>query len=199
MTDRVSSDRTFAGKQKASRSLAGVDEFESIVTAAREGADWAWNRIYENLAGGLLGYLRVQGAAEPEDLVGETFLQLARNIGSFEGDESGFRSWAFTIAHNRLIDERRARGRRPVTPVADPWDAIGGNAEAEAIESATTGEIRATLDRLPELQRDVLVLRFLGGFTIEEIATTMGKRAGAVKALQRRGLARLTKMLGARA
>ena len=177
------------------RSLAGMEEFESVITAAREGAEWAWSRLYSDLAGGLLGYLRLQGAAEPEDLVGETFLQLARNIKTFEGEESGFRSWAFTIAHNRLIDERRARGRRPVTPVADPWDAIGGDVEVEAVEAATTKEIMAVLDRLPEMQRDVLVLRFVGGFTIDDIARTIGKRQGAVKALQRRGLARLEKLV----
>ncbi len=177
------------------RSLAGVEEFASVITAAREGAEWAWSRLYTDLAGGLLGYLRLQGAAEPEDLVGETFLQLARNIKTFEGEESGFRSWAFTIAHNRLIDERRARGRRPVTPVADPWDVIGGNVEEEAVEVATTKEIVAVLDRLPEMQRDVLVLRFVGGFTVEAIARTIGKKPGAVKALQRRGLARLEKLI----
>lgn len=177
------------------RSLVGVEEFASVITAAREGAEWAWSRLYTDLAGGLLGYMRVQGAAEPEDLVGETFLQLARNIKTFEGDESGFRSWAFTIAHNRLIDERRARGRRPVTPVADPWDAIGGNVEEEAVEVATTKEIVAVLDRLPEMQRDVLVLRFVGGFTVEAIARTIGKKQGAVKALQRRGLARLERLV----
>lgn len=175
--------------------LSSVHDFESVLRGAREGAEWAWRRLYDSLAGQMLGYLTVQGAAEPEDLVGETFLQLARNIKTFEGDESGFRSWAFMVAHNRLIDERRARQRRPTTPVAEPDESVAGDVEKEAVTAITTSEIRDLLDRLPDLQRDVLVLRLVGGFTIDEIARTMGKKPGAVKALQRRGLARLEKLL----
>jgi RNA polymerase sigma-70 factor (ECF subfamily) len=176
--------------------LSSVHEFDSVIRGAREGAEWAWRHLYDGLVPQMLGYLRVQGAAEPEDLVGETFLQLARHIKTFDGDESGFRSWAFTIAHNRLIDERRAKLRRPVTPTADAWEAIGGDVEEEGVRAATTAEIKAILDRLPELQRDVLVLRIVGGFTIDEIATTLRKTSGSVKALQRRGLSRLEKLLG---
>ena len=175
--------------------LSGVHEFESVLSAAKEGAEWAWTRLYESVAGQMLGYLRVQGANEPEDLVGETFLQLARNIKTFVGDESGFRSWAFTVAHNRLIDERRARSRRPTTLVPDPADLLGGDVEEEAVELSTTREITAVLDELPELQRDVLMLRFVGGFTIDEIARTLRRKPGAIKALQRRGIARLEKRL----
>jgi len=172
-----------------------VHEFESVLTAAKEGTEWAWSKLYESVAGQMLGYLRLQGAREPEDLVGETFLQLARNLRTFEGDESGFRSWAFTVAHNRLIDERRATKRRPVTPVADPAELLGGDVEQEAVELETTREITVILDELPELQRDVLVLRFVGGFTIDEIARTLRRKPGAIKALQRRGIARLEKRL----
>src|SRR3712207_7840436 len=48
--------------------------------AARAGGEWAWERIYRDLAGPVRGYVRAHGAAEPDDLVGEVFLQLARNI-----------------------------------------------------------------------------------------------------------------------
>ena len=176
-------------------SSIGSAGFDSVIVAAREGADWAWSHLYQAVAGPVLGYLRVQGAAEPEDLVGETFLSLARNIKAFDGDEANFRSWAFTVAHSRLIDERRARGRKPVTPVADPVETLGGDVEDEALEAVTAQEIRVTLDRLPEGQRDVLVLRYLGGFTVDEIASMMGKRPGAIKAVQRRAVKRLRRLL----
>jgi DNA-directed RNA polymerase specialized sigma24 family protein len=93
-----------------------VESFNSVLTAARAGADWAWERIYADLAPVVTGYLRGHGAAEPEDLAGETFLHVVRDLPRFEGDERAFRSWVFTIAHRRLIDDRRRRGRRPVTP-----------------------------------------------------------------------------------
>jgi RNA polymerase sigma-70 factor (ECF subfamily) len=70
---------------------------------------WAFERLYADLAPVVAGYLRVQGAAEPEDLTSEVFLGVFTGIDSFEGSETQFRSWVFTIAYSRLVDERRRR------------------------------------------------------------------------------------------
>ena len=171
------------------------EQFESVLAGARAGSDWAWERLYRELAPTVIGYLRSHGAAEPEDLAGETFLQAVRGIGTFQGDERDFRAWLFTIAHRRLIDERRRRGRRPVQP-EDP-DVLaerigeGGDVGEEALARVSDDRVRAALGALPEDQRVVLLLRILGDMTIEEIAETVGKRVGAVKALQRRALRRI--------
>jgi RNA polymerase sigma-70 factor (ECF subfamily) len=171
------------------------EQFDSVLTAARAGADWAWERLYRELAPSVIGYLRVRGAAEPEDLAGETFLQAVRGLASFEGDERDFRAWLFTIAHRRLIDERRRLGRRPVQTL-DPADlaeraGAGGDVGEEALARVGDARVRAVLATLPEDQRTVLLLRILGDMTIEEIAGAVGKRTGAVKALQRRALRRI--------
>ena len=172
--------------------------FSSVLAAAQAGAEWAWASLYRDLAPTVRGYLRAHGAVEPDDLVAEVFLQLARNLHSFEGDEQGFRSWVFTVAHHRLVDERRARGRRPVDP-AEPFvlerAAPLGDVEADAVDRLSASEARALLDQLSPDQRDVLLLRILGGLTVDEVAATIGKRPGAVKALQRRALASLQRMV----
>lgn len=161
------------------------------------GAEWAWSRLYADLAGPVLGYLRVRGAVEPEDLLGEVFLQVARNLNGFRGDYPAFRSWVFTVAHHRVVDERRYRTRRPVEPGDIPESALGsGNAEAEAIELLATGEVIGLLSTLTPEQRDVLVLRIVGDLSVEEVAQVVGRRPGAVKALQRRGLEKLRKVVG---
>jgi RNA polymerase sigma factor (sigma-70 family) len=85
-----------------------------VLSAAQADAAWAYERLYRMLSPSVCGYLRVQGAADPEDLTSEVFLGAFRRIGSFAGDEGQSRSWVFTIAHRRLTDERRARGCRPV-------------------------------------------------------------------------------------
>jgi RNA polymerase sigma-70 factor, ECF subfamily len=165
--------------------------FESVLEAARVGADWAWARLYDSLAGTLLGYLRAQQAPDPEGVCGEVFCQLVRDIHRFDGDEAGFRSWVFVMVHHRLVDDVRRRKRRPeasVSPetfmsISDPVDV-----EAEVIRGATEAELRVLLDELTESQRDVLLLRVFGGLTMEEVARTMDRRLGAVKALQRRAL-----------
>jgi RNA polymerase sigma-70 factor (ECF subfamily) len=68
-------------------------DLESILRAAQGGAEWAWSRLYTWLAADVRGYLRARGAASPDDVLGEVFVQLARNIDTFEGGAGRFRSW----------------------------------------------------------------------------------------------------------
>ena len=173
-------------------------EFVTILAAAQAGAEWAWTRIYTDHAGRLLGYLRIRGASDPENLVGEVFLQLARNLGGFQGSEENFRSWLFTVAHHRLLDERRAARRRPTVPVAEidePTIAPGDATADAALAAVGTDRVRELLGHLVPAQREVLLLRIVGGLTVAEIAGAIGKNEGAVKALQRRGLEALRRML----
>ena len=169
--------------------------FDSVLSAARAGADWAWERIYADLSGPVIGYLRVHGAAEPEDVAGEVFLQVVRDLPRFApgaGDpERDFRAWVFTIVHRRLLDERRRRGRKPAAPLPDGFEVSGGDVAHDAETRLDRGRVVDLLAELPPDQRSVLLLRILGDMTIEEIAKATGKRAGAVKALQRRGLRRV--------
>ena len=171
--------------------------FESVLLAAQSGAPWALERIYQALSPAVLGYLRVQGASDPEDLANEVFLNVLRKIGDFRGGEEKFRSWIFTIAHSRLVDERRKALRRPQL-AGDHYplpETPGGDAEHDALERLSGQRVQALCEQLVPDQRDVLLLRLLAGLTVDSVAETLGKSAGAVKALQRRGLANLRKIL----
>jgi RNA polymerase sigma-70 factor (ECF subfamily) len=172
-----------------------VQSFESVLFAARAGAEWAWARIYEELAPSVAGYLRAHGAADPEDLVGEVFLQVVRGLDGFSGPEPAFRAWVFTIAHRRLVDDVRRRVRRPAVPMEPEMlgdvAGEGGDVTEEAAAALDAERVQAAIAELPGDQRTVLLLRIMGDLTIEQIAETMGKRPGAVKALQRRALRRL--------
>lgn len=171
-------------------------EFESILQAARLGADWAWSALYRELSPSVLRYLRAHGAREQEDLLGEVFVQVVRNLGGFVGGERQFRSWVFMIARNRLVDEWRRADRSQVDLVDDKTlrTASGaGDAEADALRSLADERVMRVLESLTQGQRDVLFLRFFAQFTLQEVADVMGKRVGAVKALQVRGLAAIRK------
>jgi RNA polymerase sigma-70 factor (ECF subfamily) len=172
-------------------------DFATRLEGAKSGREWAWADLYRDLAGPVTGYLASRGAAEPEDLASETFLQVARNIQGFEGDEASFRSWVFVIAHRRMLDARRAGQRRPITTslsdaAVEPAD---GDVEVEAIEGLVSSELHAAFEQLTDIQGDVLALRILGRLTLEETAQALGKRVGAVKAAQRRGLLALQRIL----
>ncbi|HLT95907.1 MAG TPA: sigma factor, partial [Acidimicrobiia bacterium] len=73
------------------------------IERARRGDEAAWGEIYRELAGPVTGYLAGLGVTDAEDIAGEVFLQVARDIHKFEGTESSFRSWVFVIAHRRAI------------------------------------------------------------------------------------------------
>jgi RNA polymerase sigma factor (sigma-70 family) len=171
------------------------DAFDDVLRAARAGAEWAWARIHGELAPKIVGYLRAHGAADPEDVAGEVFLQVVRGLPDFTGGQAEFRAWTFTIAHRRLVDDLRRRRRRPVEAASDEVIAraagVGGDVSDDAEARIEHASIRAAIDELPPDQRSVVLLRIIGDLTIEEIARAVGKRPGAVKALQRRGLRRL--------
>ncbi len=170
-------------------------QFESVLAAAQAGAEWAWTLLYRAVAGKVLGYLRVNGARDAEDLLGDVFLQVARNIGTFEGDEAAFRSWVFMVAHHRIVDERRRWRRRPATTVADVPDSIGGSSEDEAMSGLTTAEVLETLSVLTPEQRDVVLLRVFADLSLDEVSVVVDRPVSAVKALQRRAYARLRKKI----
>ena len=173
------------------------ERFTGLLAAARAGDEHAWGEIFNWLAPIVLGYLRANGAPDPEDVLGETFLQVARDISRFEGDESSFRSWVFTIAHHRLIDARRYSARRPIELAAEPPEPAerGDDAAEQALARIGIDRVERILATLSEDQRAVLLLRFVGDMSIEDIAKALGKRQGAIKALQRRGLAAVKRQL----
>jgi RNA polymerase sigma-70 factor, ECF subfamily len=176
------------------------EPFNSLLEAAREGSEAAWQELYNDLAPVVLGYLRANGAPDPEDVLSEVFLQVARDIAKFSGDERGFRSWAFTIAHHRLIDARRHSARRPVELSPEPPEPRGrvDDAADEALARIGAEEVQRVLSTLSQDQRAVLLLRVVGDLSVEDVAKALGKRPGAVKALQRRGLASIRRELARR-
>jgi RNA polymerase sigma-70 factor (ECF subfamily) len=175
----------------------GDHDFAAVLAAARGGEAWALTRIYASLGPEVAALFRVRGAAEPEDLTSEVFVGVLRGIGAFDGDEPAFRSWIFTIAYRRPADEGRRCARRPrlvpldLRPEAPATDDVAGEVE----RSLATERIRALCEQLVPSQRDVLLLRVVGRLTVEEVARLMGRSPSAVKALQRRGLATVVRLL----
>jgi RNA polymerase sigma-70 factor (ECF subfamily) len=175
--------------------MAFREPFQRVLSAAQADAPWAYEQLYRALSPSVCGYLRVQGALDPEDLTSEVFLGVFRRIGSFSGDEDQFRSWVFTFAHRRLTDERRAVGCRPRLAEAPLPDPYGGDVEEEALRRLSVERVRTLCSGLAPDQCDVLLLRLISGLTVEAVAAIVGKSPGAVKALQRRGVAAIRRIL----
>ena len=139
----------------------------------------------------------MQGARDVEDMTSEVFMGVFHGIRRFRGSESAFRSWVFVIAHHRVVDQRRraARSVRDTVELHDFHGAPARSGEDEAIAVLGTARLSALCDRLANDQRDVLMLRITADLTVEQVAAVVGKSTGAVKALQRRGLEALRKII----
>ncbi len=178
-------------------SQLSAEAFTDVLAAAQVGAGWALESLYRSMAPAVVGYLRLQGVEDPEDLSSEVFLGAFRNLGGFTGDAGGFRSWVFAIAHRRVLDDRRRRSRRPAP---EGFEAVadrpgGADAEGEVMDRLGTEAVLDLCGRLSPDQRDVVLLRLVADLGLEETAEALGKSTGAVKALQHRAMAFLRKEL----
>lgn len=172
--------------------------FDEVVRRARTGDAAAWAELYGEVGSLVVGYLRAQRLPDPEDVAGEVFLQMVRDLHRFAGDRDRFRSWVLTIAHHRLIDDRRHAARRPAvaTPHEElPEERHGDTPEDEILARFSQDEIERRLAALTDEQRTVLLLRVVGERSLKECAQIMGKRVGAIKALQHRAVEALRRQL----
>jgi RNA polymerase sigma-70 factor, ECF subfamily len=169
--------------------------FGGMLAAARGGQEWAVAALWRDLHPRLLRYLRVLlPASDVEDVASDVWLEVAAGLGRFDGNWDAFRGWVFTIARLRVIDARR-RSRRRRTAAAAPEEVTQLlDAATTAPREASRVELEAVLGwvrRLPQDQAEVLLLRVLGDLSCDQVAAVMGKRSGAVRALQHRAVQRL--------
>jgi RNA polymerase sigma factor (sigma-70 family) len=177
---------------------ASESELSVLLASAKGGSASAFERIYQELAAPIASYLRWNGAGDVDGLTNEVMANVHHGLGRFRGDWAAFRSWVFTIAHHRLIDDRRAAGRRPPevdTPAEDHAEIR--DVEDEALHRLADRRVRRLLSVLSDDQRDVLLLRVVADLSLEEVADALHKSVGAVKSLQHRALATLRRHLSA--
>jgi RNA polymerase sigma-70 factor, ECF subfamily len=171
--------------------MAQLDD--DVVAAARAGDPDAVGAVYSVLSPKVLGYLRARGAEDAEGLTNEVFLQVITRLPRLRGGCAELRTFVFSVAHARAVDDIRRRSRRPSLSPYEPEldERSTGSAESAALEDAGSRDVVDLLNRLSEDQRTVVSLRVLGDLSLEQTAAVLGRSTGAVKQLQRRGLLEL--------
>lgn len=137
---------------------------------------------------------RLSNREAAEDATQTIFMRAFANLKSCKNRDQ-FRPWLFTIAHNVIVDAYRST--RPFNSLdsADRIEDPAASPEDLAIATTEILRITALLDRLPDLQREVVELR-LQGLTDKEIACVLGKSHVAIRAAQHRALIQLRSLLG---
>ncbi len=136
-------------------------------------------------------------ADEVEDLLQETFLRALAALGRYE-DRGHLRTWLYRIALNLSRDNRKRSGRSVTGPDVAALENLPdfGSDPAETVLGRIDGEtLAAALDRLPESQREVLVLRFYADLSLAEVAKVAGCAEGTVKSRIHYALRKLRGML----
>ena len=166
-----------------------------LVGRAQQGDVSAIGQLYDRHHSRIFRYVwsRVSDRYLAEDLTGEVFTRMVVGLPEYRPTAVPFRAWLYRIAHNLVVDHYRKESHHIAVPL-DHAEGHSGEGEnpASIIERQITVErVHRALDRLDPSQREVVVLRFLVGLSLREVALALDKSVAAIKSLQHRGLAAL--------
>ena len=170
---------------------ATIEDERALIEAVQ--ADLArFAEVYDRYVDRVYAYVsrRAGGRAAAEDITSEVFQQALANISKFEWRDVPFAAWLFRIAANAIADHWRRSGREAQEPPPD----IPDEREHEDLQRRVS--LFQLVDRLPDLQRRVIELRFVEERSIREVAAALERSEGAVKQLQHRALENLRKGMG---
>jgi RNA polymerase sigma-70 factor (ECF subfamily) len=153
------------------------------IARAKAGDSEGLHYLYVRYADDVLHYVTsfIRDHHEAEDITQNVFAKLMKAIQKYEQREVPFDAWILRVARNAALDHLRARRAIPTEEVrlADTGSAQTGLDRGRALRQA--------LEKLPEDQREVLVLRHIVGLSPVEIAGTLDKTESSVHGLHHRG------------
>ena len=155
----------------------------AAVSRAQKGDMEAIHFLYVRYADDVLRYVNsfVHDHHEAEDITQNVFAKLIHAIKKYEQRAVPFTAWIVRVARNAALDHMRARRATPCEEIRLEDD---GRSEVAAERGR---DLRQALKRLPDDQREVLVLRHVVGLSPTEIANTLGKSESSVHGLHHRG------------
>ena len=119
-------------------------DFEELLDGARRRDPACLRTLHDAVVRKVGAYLRANRAADPAGATNEVLFRALTNLHRFEGDADRFRAWVLTIAHHLLIDERRARSRRPSeVPLPDDAEVEAADDPVAVVELSEATERRA--------------------------------------------------------
>jgi RNA polymerase sigma-70 factor (ECF subfamily) len=165
-----------------------VRDLERQAIAAAKAGDWdALSYLYSRYSDDVQRFIQsiVRDHHAAEDITQDVFAKLMRAIRKYEERDVPFAAWIMRVGRNAALDHLRSKRQIPVDEV---WISEDGH-EQTSLEC--TDALKTALADLPESQRQVLVLRHIGGLSPTEIAERLGKTEASIQGLHHRGRAAL--------
>jgi RNA polymerase sigma-70 factor (ECF subfamily) len=188
---------------KAQRVSPGGATEEDAILAVRagKGEPAAFGVLYDRYVDAIYRYIfyRVRNDAEAEDLTSEVFMRAMKAMPKYEPRQA-FLAWLYRIARNAVIDRaRRARTQLSFEDaLAHPNADQVVEPDANLLAFSDSQIVRKALTSLTPLQQEVIVLRYMEGYSTAEIAALVGKREGTVRGIQFRALSALRELIPSR-
>lgn len=169
---------------------------QQLVLRACDGERDAFGELYEATFGRIYRYIyfRVSDDHTAEDLVSRVYLKAWENLPRYHSGNVPFVAWLYTIAHNTVIDHYRTRREHVNLEAASTLPDHSPLPPEQCEQRIENDLLREALQDLTTEQREVVTLKMLDGLSTDEIAARMRKSAGAVRALQMRGLQALARI-----
>jgi RNA polymerase sigma-70 factor, ECF subfamily len=171
-----------------------TDSEERLLIEAAQKDPSRFAELYEQNFHRVYAYVarRVRDRAETQDLTAHVFHQALANVGKFKWKGSPFAAWLYRIAANAIADQAKRKLRESSN---EPNASIETSTSLDLEEVERRARLFRAVDKLPEDQRSVIMMRFADEKSIREIAGALGRSEGAVKQLQFRGLENLRNRL----
>lgn len=168
---------------------------EKLVRASQTGDQEAFALLYDEFATKIYKFItfKISDTEQAEDLLQEVFIKAWRGCGSLDLHNLNFSAWLYTIAGNTVNDYFRKVYRRPQTvSLNEEIDIIAtDDTSTQADNSINSDIVQKALSNLPTNYKQVLELRFIENFSVEETATILKKSNVTVRVLQYRALKKL--------
>jgi len=170
---------------------------EQIVQRAINGDREAFTYIYDLHFDKIYRYIyvKVRSQSEAEDLTQDVFIKAYEGLKNYKWRDLPITAWLFKIAHNRVIDHVRKASKEKRADLNEADAISAGDPVYMTEQNFEIYELKGALEKLPDAQREVATLRFISELSIAEVALTLGKSEGTVKALQFNAIASLRKLL----
>ncbi len=184
------------GMPDAAKAIGAADDLE-LVARARRGDQDAYAALFDRHFSRIFAYCRARtlDSALAEELAVSTFTRAFTHLDRFRWQGHDWIAWLFRIAHRLCIDAHRARQARPQTVTLLETQPAVADPAREAERRLEGDALRALVSRLSEPQQTVIRLRFFHDLSTRQVARVLGRRVGAVEALQHRALAALREQL----
>ena len=168
-----------------------------LIARAQNGDAEVIGELYENYHLDIFRYLfyRVGDRETAEDLTSEVFIRMIRALRGYRQQQVPFDAWLFQIARNLAVDHLRRLNVRKHFSLEEEMVIETEDVDGTVERRLTSDRLVKALERLNEDQRDVIVMRFVNGMRIEQVAQALNKSADSIKGLQRRGLLTLREIL----